>query len=203
MDVAERMANDDPVKYERSLFILVTLQSMYLRVSDLVGNAHWTPTMGSFVKRGESWWYQVIGKGNVEAEVTVKPDYLRYLTRYRRSRGLSDLPYPKEQSPLVTSLRGRGGLTDRQVRNLIQEVFDEAVTLMQEEGRSEDELVNLREASLHWLRHTGATFDAPYRDPKHLQADLRHKALATTQNIYYNSIDDERASGVMNLKVRE
>jgi site-specific recombinase XerD len=203
VDVAERMATEDPDKYERSLFIVVTLQSMYLRVSDLVGNPHWTPTMGSFVKRGESWWYQVIGKGNVEAEITVKPDYLTYLTRYRRSRGLSDLPYPREQSPLITSLRGRGGLTDRQVRNVIQEVFDKAVKLMQEEGRTEDELVNLRQASLHWLRHTGATFDAPYRDPKHLQADLRHKALATTQNIYFSSIDDERAAGVLNLKIRD
>jgi hypothetical protein len=74
---------------------------------------------------------------------------------------------------------------------------------MQEEGRTEDELVNLRQASLHWLRHTGATFDAPYRDPKHLQADLRHKALATTQNIYFSSIDDERAAGVLNLKIRD
>lgn len=203
VDVAESMAKEDPDKYERSLFILVTLQSMYLRVSDLVGNAHWTPTMGSFVKKGESWWYQVIGKGNVEAEITVKPDYLRYLTRYRRSRGLSDLPSAREQTPLITSRWGRGGLTDRQVRNLIQEVFDRAVKQMQDEGRTEDELVNLREASLHWLRHTGATFDAPFRDPKHLQADLRHKALATTQNIYYNSIGDERAAGVANLKIRE
>ncbi|WGK63557.1 site-specific integrase (plasmid) [Halopseudomonas sp. SMJS2] len=203
VDVAENMANEDPDKYERSLFILVTLQSMYLRVSDLVGNVHWTPTMGSFVKKGEFWWYQVIGKGNVEAEITVKPDYLQYLTRYRRSRGLSDLPSAREQSPLITSRWGRGGLTDRQVRNLIQEVFDKAVKQMQDEGRTEDELVNLREASLHWLRHTGATFDAPFRDPKHLQADLRHKALATTQNVYYNAIDDERAAGVANLKVRD
>lgn len=202
VDVAEKMANEEPDKYERSLFILVTLQSMYLRVSDLVGNAHWTPTMGSFVKKGGSWWYRVIGKGNVEAEITVKPDYLQYLTRYRRFRGLSDLPNPRDKDPLIVSRWGRAGLTDRQVRNLIQEVFDKALEQMQEEGREEDEMANLRQASLHWLRHTGATFDAPYRDPKHLQADLRHKALATTQNVYYNAIDDERAAGVANLKIR-
>ncbi|MAF86961.1 MAG: integrase [Pseudomonas sp.] len=203
VSVAEKMAEEEPDKYERSLFILVTLQSMYLRVSDLVGNANWTPTMGSFVKKGEYWWYQVIGKGNVEAEITVKPDYLQYLTRYRRSRGLSDLPSAREQTPLLTSLRGRAGLTDRQVRNLIQEIFDNALDQMVHEGRSEDELVNLRQASLHWLRHTGATFDAPFRDPKHLQADLRHKSLATTQDVYYNSITNERAAGVANLKIRE
>ena len=74
---------------------------------------------------------------------------------------------------------------------------------MVHEGRSEDELVNLRQASLHWLCHTGATFDAPFRDPKHLQADLRHKSLATTQDVYYNSITNERAAGVANLKIRE
>jgi integrase len=73
---------------------------------------------------------------------------------------------------------------------------------MQGEGWSEDEIDQLRSASLHWLRHTAATFDAPFRDMKDLQADLRHNSLSTTQNIYYNSLDEQRARSVKELKMR-
>jgi len=73
---------------------------------------------------------------------------------------------------------------------------------MKADGFPENELGELRSASLHWLRHTGATYDAPYRNPKHLQADLRHKSLATTQNIYYHAIDNERSSEVAKLSLR-
>jgi integrase len=54
---------------------------------------------------------------------------------------------------------------------------------------------------LHWFRHTGATHDAPFRDPKHLQADLRHKSYATT-DIYYDTLNEESAAGVAKLKIR-
>ncbi|RBJ71864.1 site-specific integrase, partial [Pseudomonas sp. MWU12-2534b] len=64
------------------------------------------------------------------------------------------------------------------------------------------EISALRAATLHWFRHTGATFDAPYRSPKNLQADMRHKSLATTQNIYYNTLNDERTAEVAKLSLR-
>ena len=73
---------------------------------------------------------------------------------------------------------------------------------MKHEGFPDYEVSELRSASLHWLRHTGATFDAPLRNPKNLQADLRHKSLATTQNIYYHALDDERSSEVAGLSLR-
>ncbi len=73
---------------------------------------------------------------------------------------------------------------------------------MQEEGFEEDQVDQLRSASLHWLRHTSATLDAPYRDMKDLQADLRHNSLSTTQNIYYNSLDENRANSVKNLRLK-
>lgn len=73
---------------------------------------------------------------------------------------------------------------------------------MKAEGQPEDEITNLRAASLHWLRHTSATFDAPYRDPKDLQADLGHESLSTTQDNYYDSLDGKRASSVKGLPVK-
>lgn len=193
IDQAEAMADADP-KHERTLFIVVALFAMYLRVSDLAGNKDWYPTMGCFVKSGDSWWFEVVGKGNKERDISVKDAFLPYLKRYRQSRNLSPLPFKDEEEPLLVTKGGRKGLRARQIRNIVQPVFDGARAKMIASGHTEEEAQELMEATLHWLRHTGATFDAPYRDAKHMQDDLGHASLATTQDIYYNSINEERAA---------
>ncbi|QIZ22633.1 Hypothetical protein (plasmid) [Pseudomonas putida] len=58
-------------------------------------------------------------------------------------------------------------------------------------------------ASAHWLRHTSAIFDAPLRDPKDLQEDLRHSNLSTTQNTCYHAYDQERAHSVKRIGMRD
>lgn len=202
IETAEQMANDEPESHERTLFIVATLFSMYLRVSDIVGRPGWKPTMGSFFKNAHGWWYHVVGKGGKAANVAVRLDYLKYLKRYRESRNLTPLPAPREKTPLLTKLNGAANLSDRHVRDIVQTVFDRALAKMQEEGRCEDEVESLRSATLHWLRHTSATFDAPFRSAKNLQEDLRHQSMSTTQDVYYNSIDADRAHEVADLKVR-
>ena len=127
---------------------------------------------------------------------------LHYLVRYRRHLQLPPLPSPAEKTPLITTLKGRAGLSDRHVRLLLQEVFDRSLQRMASEGWSDDQVDQLRSASLHWLRHTAATFDAPHRDMKDLQADLRHNSLSTTQTTYYNSLDEQRAHSVKALKIK-
>lgn len=194
VETAELMADEDPKRHERTLFIVVSLFAMYLRVSDLVGSHGWIPTMGSFVQRNNGWWFEVVGKGKVEADISVKASYLPYLQRYRESRFLSPLPHPGETTPLLVKLDGTPGLRGRQIRNIVQEVFDKARSRMKADGRSDEECEELRIATLHWLRHTGATFDAEHRNIYHLQMDLRHKKFSTTQDIYYNGIDEERAA---------
>jgi site-specific recombinase XerD len=201
IETAEQMADQEPEFHERTLFILATLFSMYLRVSDLTGRDNWRPTMGSFKKTGDNWWFHVVGKGNKAAKVSVRDSYLPYLVRYRTSLGLTDLPYPGEQTPLLSSLDGRAGLSDRRIRELIQQVFDVACARMIEEGLQQD-CDALRAASLHWLRHTSATLDAPFRDMKDLQADLRHESLSTTQDSYYDSLDDQRASSIKGIPIK-
>ncbi|BAU74487.1 tyrosine-type recombinase/integrase [Metapseudomonas furukawaii] len=203
IETAEQMAADDPV-HERTLFIVATLFSMYLRVSDLVGRDNWTPTMGD-IRRDSmgNWWFHVVGKGNKAAKISIRDDYIQnYLVRYRQHLQLSPLPSAHEKTPLISTLKGRGGLSDRHIRLLLQEVFDITLTRMAQEGWSDDEIDQLRSASLHWLRHTSATFDAPHRDMKDLQADLRHNSLSTTQNTYYNSLDEQRAHSVKGLKLK-
>lgn len=203
IETAEGMADEDPA-HERTLFVLTTLFAMYLRISDLVGRDNWEPSMGDFRRDTlGNWWLHVVGKGNKSAKISVRDDYVQtYLMRYRLYLGLTPLPSPHDSHPLLLTLSGRGGLSSRHVRLLLQKVFDGALLRMTAEDRSEDEIDNLRSASLHWLRHTSATFDAPYRDMKDLQADLRHNSLSTTQNTYYNSLDEQRAHSVKHLKLR-
>ena len=201
IETAEHMADQEPEFHERTLFILTTLFSMYLRVSDLTGRDNWQPTMGSFKKTGDNWWFHVVGKGNKAAKVSVRDSYLPYLVRYRTTLGLTDLPYPGEQTPLLSALDGRGGLSGRRIRELIQMVFDAACARMIQEGLEED-CDALRAASLHWLRHTSATLDAPFRDMKDLQADLRHESLSTTQDSYYDSLDDQRANSIKAIPIK-
>lgn len=202
LDTAEELAPESP-QGERTLFCMVMMFSCYLRVSDLVGNGKWAPTMGSFARFDSgAWWYHVVGKGNVQDKIAVKPDCMLYLKRYRNWLGLPDYPYPGDPEPLLRTLTGRAGITARQLRNDVQKVFDAALERMKAEGVCESEIASLRSASLHSLRHTGATFDAPYRSPKSLQADMRHKSLATTQNIYYSALDAERVADGAGLKLR-
>lgn len=205
LDTVEDMANAEPERHERTLFIVATLFAMYLRVSDLAGRKNWKPTMGDFRLDDEgNWWYFTVGKGNKAAKIAVRDVYVeRYLKRYRRFLGLSELPYLGESTPLIKTLKGRAGLSDRQIRALLQAVFDKAVEKMRSEGRANHEIESLRCASAHWLRHTSATFDAPLRNPKDLQEDLRHSNLSTTQNTYYHAHDQERAHSVKRIGMRD
>ncbi|MDC3735219.1 site-specific integrase [Pseudomonas syringae pv. syringae] len=204
LETAEQLATQNP-KYERTLFIVATIFAMYLRVSDLVGRENWTPSMGDLRKDGAgNWWYHVVGKGNKAGKISVRDDYVEnYLKRWRVHQGLSPLPGFRETTPLIATQRGRAGLSDRHVRLLLQEVFDRALERMQAENWADEDVSRLRAASLHWLRHTSATFDAPYRDMKDLQVDLRHNSLSTTQNIYYNSEDEKRAYSIKRLPMKE
>ena len=203
IETAEQMAAANP-RHERTLFIVATLFSMYLRVSDLVGRDNWTPVMGDIHRDSMgNWWFHVVGKGNKAAKISIRDDYIQnYLVRYRQHLQLSPLPSVHEKTPLISTLKGRGGLSDRHIRLVLQELFDRSMVRMAEEGWSNDEIDQLRSASLHWLRHTSATFDAPYRDMKDLQADLRHNSLSTTQNTYYNSQDEQRAHSVKSLPIK-
>lgn len=190
---------------ERTLFIIATIYSMYLRVSDMVGRDNWEPMMSDFRKDDHgNWWFHVIGKGNKSAKISVKDEYMNiWMARYRRFLNLTSTPSPDDSAPLLHSIKGRAGLSEGHIRSLVQEVFDYALERMRAEGFPDDDIKNLRSASLHWLRHTSATADAKLRDHKDLQADLRHQSLATTVDTYYNSRDEERHRSNKNLSIED
>ncbi|VAW95912.1 Phage integrase family protein, partial [hydrothermal vent metagenome] len=154
IESAIELANKDK-QYERNLFIISALKSLFLRISELSERSNWSPIMGHFWEdENHNWWLKVYGKGRKLRDVTVPTQFLDFLKRYRSSRGLSPLPTTDENEPIVEKLRGQGGMTSRHLRRLVQEIFDIAYYKMKEK-EGEDKAKKLKEASTHWLRHTG------------------------------------------------
>lgn len=181
IETAEQMAEADPVAHERTLFILNALYGMYLRISELVETPRWIPRMGDFERDHDgNWWFRTVGKGNKERQISVSDAMLAALKRYRRSRGLPDLPAPAENTPLIHKTKGQGGITStRQIRGIVQQCFDRAVQRMKQDGRDE-EASQLAAATVHWLRHTGISDDVKHRPREHVRDDAGHGSSAIT-----------------------
>lgn len=194
LDIALTAAenNDD---YERSLFVIASLKTLFLRISELSERKDWSPEMRHFWQdEQKNWWLKVYGKGRKLRDVSVPTQYLGYLKRYRQYRALSALPSSYDISPIVEKIRGQGGMTTRHLTRLVQEIFDKAYEKMKSK-EGEDAARKLQEASTHWLRHTGASMEIERgRALKDLSEDLGHASMATTDTIYVQSENKKRAA---------
>jgi site-specific recombinase XerD len=201
LDTAIEMANESAL-HERNLFIIATLKTLFLRISELSERPAWSPTMGHFWQDDdENWWLKVFGKGRKLRDTTVPVDFLPFLERYRLSRGLTYLPASGENTVLVEKIRGQGGMSSRHLRRLVQEIFDKAYLKMKQE-KGEKKALKLKEASTHWLRHTGASMEIERgRGLKDLSEDLGHASMATTDTIYVQTENKKRAESGKKRKV--
>jgi hypothetical protein len=100
------------------------------------------------------------------------------LKRYRAALGLSPLPRREEPTPLFPKLKGKSGLGARQIRNLVQAVFNRAIRQLQTQGKV-DEADDLATATVHWLRHTAISTDVETRPREHIRDDVGHENPAT------------------------
>jgi site-specific recombinase XerD len=201
LDTATDMADENQA-YERNLFVIAALKTLFLRVSELSDREFWSPIMGHFWQdEDENWWFKVFGKGRKLRDTTVPPDFMSFLSRYRLSRGLSQLPANGENTVLVEKIRGQGGMSARHLRRIVQEVFDLAYQNMKQvEG--ENRALKLKEASTHWLRHTGASMEIERgRALKDLSEDLGHASMATTDTVYVQTENKKRAESGKRRKV--
>lgn len=189
LETVQLLAQEDPIKHERSLFIMQCLYAMYVRISELVADARHTPKMSDFHRDSDGhWWFDVVGKGNKERSISVSDAMLDALRRYRQHLGLAPLPTPGEKTPLIVALRGFQPMTStRQIRNLVQFCFDQAVARMMAAGLT-DESQQLQAATVHWLRHTGISEDVRRRPLDHVRDDAGHASSLTTDRY----VDAER-----------
>lgn len=203
LETAEQLAELNPAEHERTLFIMNCLFAMYLRISELVADGRSAPVMGDFrADQDGNWWLQVTGKGNKVRLVTVSDDMLNSLRRYRNHLGLSPLPYTAEQTPLVSKIKGRGPVTStRQIRFIVQGCFDKAFERMKQQGLADEEAMELRAATVHWLRHTGISEDVKHRPKEHVREDAGHASMATTDR-YIDTEMRERHASARHKKIK-
>ena len=181
IETAALMAKINPLGHERSLFIMNCLYGMYLRISELTASARWEPQMGHFARDSDGyWWFTTVGKGNKLRLITVSDAMLNALKRYRLALNLPALPTPGETTPLLPKKRSRGPITStRQIRNIVQACFDRALVRMQKDGL-QDDAVQLKIATVHWLRHTGISEDVKIRPREHVRDDAGHSSSTIT-----------------------
>ncbi len=201
LDTAVAMADQDE-KYERNLFVIAALKTLFLRISELAERDIWSPIMGHFWQDDDdNWWLKVFGKGRKLRDTTVPSDFINFIKRYRISRGLAPLPLAGDNAVLVEKVRGQGGMTARHLRRLVQVVFDQAYTNMKQQ-MGEDKAIKLKQATTHWLRHTGASMEIERgRALKDLSEDLGHASMATTDSVYVQTENKKRAASGKKRKV--
>ncbi|GAA0794031.1 tyrosine-type recombinase/integrase [Marinobacterium sediminicola] len=201
MGMAHKLAKDNPQLHERTLFLVSLMYGCYLRISEVAARPGFAPIMGQFRRDGQTgiWSYHIPrSKGGKQRSVAVSKDLLRALKRYRKHLGLSDLPPPGDETPLFIRHRaaGRGrdagiqnaNLGIRQIRELLDELFERASLAAEQDGFDEDAAA-IREMTPHSLRHTGITHDINLnqRPLSHVQADAGHDSIDTTSRYLHTS----------------
>ena len=203
LETAELMARKEPDVHERTLFIMNCLFAMYLRISELVADERSIPVMGDFRKdQDNNWWFDVIGKGNKNRSITVCDDMLKALKRYRKYLGLSQLPPIGEQVSLISKSKGKGSITStRHIRVIVQHCFDTTYARMSDDGLKADAM-ELKTATVHWLRHTGISEDVKFRPREHVRDDAGHASMATTDRYIDSNLRERHESG-RNKRIKE
>lgn len=179
---AKEMADENPQKHERTLFLMSILYLLYPRISELTEKENWTPVMCHFFRdyHGD-WWFKVLGKGNKLREIAVGKAMLEALKHWRKHLGLTpELPSPNDNSPLLPKTLGSGAISSiSYLRKTIQGCFDAAINKLRMEGHKEEADAMLS-ATVHWLRHTGISEDAKTRPLIHVRDDAGHNETNTT-----------------------
>lgn len=181
IETANLLAAHNPHVHERTLFIMQTLYSMYLRISELASSPRWEPQMGHFqMDHDANWWFTTVGKGNKQRQIAVSDTMLAALKRYRLSRQLPALPARGETLPLIINQRNGQAITStRQIRDIVQFCFDKSCERLLADGFQEEAL-QLQSATVHWLRHTGISEDVKHRPREHVRDDAGHSSSAIT-----------------------
>lgn len=178
ISAAEKMTEEDP-QHERTLFLMSAFYLLGVRISELSHAEKRTATMGNFAPDKQGlWWFTTVGKGNKVRDIAVPDELLAALKRYREFLDLPPLPSREEPTPLFPKLKGKLGLGARQIRNIVQEVFDRAILQLQLENKI-DEAEDLATATVHWLRHTAISTDVEFRPREHIRDDVGHENPAT------------------------
>ncbi|MGF6604704.1 integrase/recombinase XerD [Paraburkholderia sp. GAS448] len=194
IDAMPRETDRERERHFRARWLFTLLYLGGLRISEVSGN-----TMGRFFCRRdagghERWWLEVLGKGDRERLVPASAEMMVELSRYRRERGLSALPSPHEDTPLVLPLgQSIKSLTRAALHTIVKGIFAGAAATLRLRGDDQAaRAAQLERASAHWLRHSAGSHMADGNlDLRLVRDNLGHASLSTT-SLYLHSEDDQR-----------
>ncbi|MCE3238749.1 MAG: Phage integrase family protein [Gammaproteobacteria bacterium] len=192
VDAALQLAADGSDRHEKTLFIMSILYLLYPLPSELLASDHWIPKMNHFYQdKNQNWWFKVNKNGKLRA-IAVSDDMLNALKRYRLTRGLTSLPSPEDDSPLLILKGGKDAISQKKkLKRLIQPCFDKAVIQLRKNDLANEADI-LQHASMIWIRHTGILDDIHKRRRpiKHVREDVGHTegALKAIINHYKDAV---------------
>ncbi|MEZ8238635.1 MULTISPECIES: site-specific integrase [Vibrio] len=196
LSTVERIAKENPDKYERSRLIIYLMLFCYPRISEVSARPAYSPVFGDFEMHrdlNDQVYYTYFipnSKGGKTRKVICPPLLIDALLRYRKHRGLGDgFPLPDDHSPMFVRHRaatnGRekdivdANLGISQIGELIQEVFELVADSLMAGGYPLDAEL-MRKLTPHSLRHTGIQIDlASGRNPRHVMLDAGHSSEQT------------------------
>ncbi|MEX6674399.1 hypothetical protein QWI18_00420 [Pseudomonas sp. W2Oct36] len=149
LKAAEKMCEHDGA-HERSLFILAMIIFMLVPVRLISGSKSWRPTLGDF-QENTVVIYSVVDAGRV-FRLQAPDVFSRYFERYLRTRAIAISDRASPDLAVFTTLGGRPGITSRQVRNVIKDISQVAVSMMTQDGFTEQDIALVAAARLDTIR---------------------------------------------------
>ena len=204
-DVLEDLCRENPIKYERTRFLLHLLILAFPRRSEISASLIYSPMMSDFqrVRVGDHfhWVFHIRkAKRGKSRKVLCSSKLIEALSRYRLYMGLSALPSSDDTNPVFTRHRaashGRqagivdANLSSNAISELVLEIFSVTADRLEFEMLEVDEAKQLRELSIHSTRHTGISLALHAgRSPEKLMIDSGHSSFASFKIYMSNRID--------------
>lgn len=138
-------------RHERALFIVAMMRYLLVPIRWIAKDLRRIPSFNLLRHTTSGVQYLVDGLRGVQA-VTAPNTFISYLERYRASRDLPRKAPDDEDEPLLVTSHGRPGLTQRQIRNLVNELVTLTVNQLEIEGADNQEIIFLKTSCLDSIR---------------------------------------------------
>ena len=170
-----RISERDAKHYHRARWVMQLLYRAFLRREEAANL-----TMGSFESSPQGWSIRLLGKGQKKAKIIATHRLMDELKIYRASLGMPALPSPGETRPAILAVTGQDkGVTAQAIYLVCKVIFNQTADVL--EPQDPVAASRLRQASPHWMRHTGVTHAMEDGvNPRYVQAQARHSSLNVT-----------------------
>lgn len=172
--------SDEYQTFERTRFALI-----FMYWTGLSGQEMLNLKMGQIIDEGEFWILEINSKKGLKPDrIVLLHPAIDALRRYRITRGLTELPSPREKLvSLVAAHRGKKSITLNYLNSLLKKLFSR----LAEDARHIDIrwTEQLRSATSRWLRCTLIAHNAQAGVPIHnTTQQLRFKSVEIPRRIY-------------------